>query len=136
MKLKEFMYIWLDKYTKHTIKLRTYISYQNIIDNHIITYLGDYKLEELSSSIIQDFILLKIEKGNLINANKLAYNTVNSIMSVLKQALKLAYDLKLISEDITNKLSLPSQIEKKIEVFDIKEQQLLESYCLSKKKII
>ena len=133
MTLKELFNIWLNKYVKHTIKLRTFISYQNIIDRHIIPFLGDYKLEELSSSIIQDFIILKIEKGNLINGNELAYNTVNSIVSVLKQALKCAYNLDLISKDITNKITLPKCKEKKIEVFDVKEQQLLESFCLSKK---
>lgn len=133
MTLKELFNIWLNKYVKHTIKLRTFITYQNIIDKHIIPLLGDYKLDEISSSIIQDFILLKIEKGNLINGNELAYNTVNSIVSVLKQALKCAYNLELISKDITSKITLPQPKEKKIEVFDVKEQQLLESFCLSRK---
>lgn len=134
MKLKELFDIWLNKYTKHTIKLRTYVTYQNIIDKHISPFLGDYKLNELSVSIIQDFILFKIEKGNLTTGEALAYNTVNSIISVLKQALKCAYNLELINKDVTKKITLPPASEKKIEVFDAKEQHLLESFCLNNKR--
>lgn len=133
MKVKEFLNTWLNKYIKYSIKLRTWVTYQNIILNHIIPILGDYSLDEITPSIIQDFTLYKIEHGNLITGNKLSYNTVNSIISVLKQAFKYAYNLKLISTDITFGFHIPKRTEKKIEVFNHKEQQLLESYCLSKK---
>ena len=88
MKLKELFDVWLNKYIKHTIKLRTYTTYQRIFDKHISPMIGDYELKELTSSVIQDFILFKTENGNLINGKALAYNTVNSIVSLLKQILK------------------------------------------------
>ena len=133
MKLKELFDVWLNKYAKHTIKLRTYITYQNIIDKHIIPVLGNYDLEDLSSSIIQEFIIIKIEKGNLNTGGKLAYNSVNAITSVLKQALKWAYKLDYLNIDVTTKITVPQAKEKKIQVFDVKEQQILESYCLNNK---
>ena len=133
MKLKELFDVWLNKYAKHTIKLRTYTTYQRIFDKHISPIIGDYELKELTSSVIQDFILFKTEKGNLINGKALAYNTVNSIVSLLKQTLKYAYNLKLISLDVVSNYKLPKIKEKKIEVFNVKEQQKLESYCLNSK---
>lgn len=133
MKLEDLFDDWLNRYTKHTVKLRTYNTYQSIIDKHILPILGDYDLNELSSSIIQEFILFKIEKGNLINGKGLAYNTINSIVSVLKQALQYAYNSELIEKDITSKISLPQASEKQIEVFNDNEQYVLESYCLTKK---
>lgn len=133
MKLNQFMNIWLNKYVKHTIKFRTYYNYQNIIDNHINPILGNYELKDLSSSLIQDFIIQKLENGNLKNGNSLAYNTINAIFTVLKQALKCAYNLEEIAKDITDRITLPPAKEKRIEVFDINEQKKLEKYCLTHK---
>ncbi len=133
MKLNQFMNIWLNKYVKHTIKFRTYYNYQNIIDNHINPILGNYELKDLSSSLIQDFIIQKLENGNLKNGDSLAYNTINAIFTVLKQVLKCAYNLEEITKDITDRITLPPAKEKRIEVFDINEQKKLEKYCLTHK---
>lgn len=133
MKLNQFMKIWLNKYVKHTIKFRTYYNYQNIIDNHINSILGNYELKDLSSSLIQDFIIQKLENGNLKNGDALAYNTINAIFTVLKQVLKCAYNLEEITKDITDRITLPPAKEKRIEVFDINEQKKLEKYCLTHK---
>lgn len=52
MKLNEWLDIWLNKYTKHTVKLRTYDKYKYIIEKHINPKLGNYKLKELSAIIL------------------------------------------------------------------------------------
>ena len=53
---KDWIYEWLlDK--KNYIKESTYANYSNIVFNHIIPKLGDYKLNELNHKIIQDFLL-------------------------------------------------------------------------------
>lgn len=134
MKLQELLYIWSNKYTKYRTKLKTQITYQKTIDNHLIPILGEYELKELSSSILQDFINLKFEKGNIKNGMPLSYNSVLSIFSVLKQALIYAYELELLEKDITKKIILPRGKEKKIEIFNKQEQQMLESYCITGKK--
>ena len=95
--------------------------------------MGYYDLIKLSTSVIQDFIIFKTEQGSLLRKQKLSYNTVNLFTSVLKQALKYAFKIDLIPKDITINISLPKQKEKRFEIFDEKEQYLLESFCLSKK---
>lgn len=133
MTLNELFDIWLNKYAKYKLKLRTFITYQNIYKNHIEQIIGHYELNELSTTLIQDFIVNKIEKGNLINNLSLSYNTVNLIISILKQVIKLGYNLSLISYNITNNILIPKRCEKKIDVLNHQEQQLLEAYCLSHK---
>lgn len=56
------------------------------------------------------------------------------IYSILKNALNSAYDFEIINVDYTKKIILPKNREKSIEVFDLKEQRLLESFCLNNKK--
>ena len=134
MKLNEWLDIWLNKYTKYSLKLRTYNLYLNICDKHIKPVLGDYYIENLTPNIIQDFMIEKIEHGNLNTGKQLSSNTVISIVSVLKQALKLAYNLEMIEKDIFSKIKLPSCKEKEVDAFERTEQKKLESFCLNSKE--
>ena len=134
MKLNEWLDIWLNKYTKYSLKLRTYNLYLNICDKHIKPVLGDYYIENLTPNIIQDFMIEKIEHGNLNTGKQLSSNTVISIVSVLKQALKLAYNLEMVEKDISSKIKLPSCKEKEVDAFERIEQKKLESFCLNSKE--
>lgn len=136
MKLKEWLDIWLNKYIKYTVKLRTYDRYKYIIEKHINYWLGDKELDELSPQLLQDFILEKVEKGNLKTGQALANNSVIAIVNVLKQALANAVSLELVDIEYTNKIKLPSATEKPITAFEKQEQQLLEQYCMNSKKQI
>ena len=134
MKLNEWLDIWLNKYSKYSLKLRTYNLYLNICDKHIKPVLGDYYIENLTPNIIQDFMIEKIEHGNLNTGKQLSSNTVISIVSVLKQALKLAYNLEMVEKDISSKIKLPSCKEKEVDAFERIEQKKLESFCLNSKE--
>ena len=52
MKLKELLELWLERYMKHTIKIRTYNRYKSICDLHLIKDLGDYELLELKPNVL------------------------------------------------------------------------------------
>lgn len=134
MKLKNWLEVWLNKYTKHTVKLRTYGRYEYIIEKHINPKLGDYELEELSPVLLQDFVLDKIEHGNLKTNGPLANNSVIGIVNVLKSALSLAKSLEMIERDYTDKIKLPLATEKEVSAFDKVEQDKLVKFCLEAKK--
>lgn len=127
MKLKELLELWLERYIKHTIKIRTYNRYKSICELHLIKDLGEYELEELKPNVLQDFLLQKID-GNY------STNTIKGIVSVLKQALKLAITLEFVDKEYCSNLKMPSSEEKEISVFTKKEQQVIESFCLNHKK--
>lgn len=134
MKLKNWLEVWLNKYTKHTVKLRTYGRYEYIIEKHINPKLGDYELEELSPVLLQDFVLEKIEHGNLKTNGPLANNSVIGIVNVLKGALGLAKSLEITQKDYTDKIKLPLATEKEVSAFDKVEQDKLVKFCLETKK--
>lgn len=127
MKLKELLEIWLERYMKHTIKIRIYNRYKSICELHLIKDLGDYELVELKHNVLQDFLL------EMIN-NKYSTNTIKGIVSVLKQALRLAVTLEFIDKEYCSSLKLPTNEEKEISVFTKKEQQIIESFCLNHKR--
>ena len=54
MKLKEWLDIWLNKYTKFVVKLRTYERYKYIIEKHINPKLGEFELDDLSAMLFAD----------------------------------------------------------------------------------
>ena len=127
MKLKELLEVWLERYMKHTIKIRTYNRYKSICDLHLIKDLGEYELEELKPNVLQDFLLKKIDDHYYTN-------TIKGIVSVLKQALRLAITLEFVDKEYCSNLKMPSSEEKEISVFTMKEQLVIESFCLNHKK--
>lgn len=127
MKLKELLELWLERYMKHTIKIRTYNRYKSICDLHLIKDFGEYELEELKPNVLQDFLLKKID-------DHYSTNTIKGIVSVLKQALRLAITLEFVDKEYCSNLKMPSSEEKEISVFTKKEQQVIESFCLNHKK--
>ena len=134
MKLKEWLDIWLNKYTKFAVKLRTYERYRYIIEKHINPKLGESDLYDLSAVTLQDYVLSELESGNLISSKGLANNSVIGIVNVLKSALKLAKSLEICAVDNSDKIKLPMATEKPVTAFEKWEQEKLEKYCLSSKK--
>lgn len=134
MKLKEWLGVWLEKYTKHTVKLRTYDRYKYIIEKHINPKLGNYELDDLTSEILQDFVLSELENGNLITGGKLANNSVIGIVNVLKGSFSLAKSLDKVQKDEIKKVKLPSSTEKPVTAFEKFEQEKIEKYCLASNK--
>lgn len=134
MKLQEWLGIWLNKYTKHTVKLRTYDRYKYIIGKHINPKLGDYELGDLNGEVLQDFVLSELESGNLNTKGKLANNSVIGIVNVLKGAMSTALSLNKIDKNEMSKIKLPSPTEKPVNAFERHEQEKIEKYCLNSNK--
>lgn len=134
MKLNEWLDIWLNKYVKHTIKARTYFTYQNMIRHHINPILGDRELSEINAEILQSFMNEKIEHGNLLNGKPLSTSTVLAIKSILKQALTFALKLGLMEKDYFTFISIPRKMEKEVDAFELVDQKRIEEYCLQSSK--
>ena len=134
MKLEDLLNLWLEKYAKLSIKPRSYNKYEAFITLHINPILGNTPITEITSNMLQDFILQKLENGNLKTNKPLSVNTVFGIVSVLKQAFKLALTLDLIPKDPTVAIKLPQQQEKEIQALTRDEQKRIEEYCLKQTK--
>ncbi len=125
MKYKDWLLEWLATCVKPTAKERTYEKYERICRKHL-SALGEYALEELTTPVLQKFVAER--------TSRLAPNTVNVIISVLKSSLKKAVSYGVAEREHTGGISRPRTVENKVKCFSKEEQKRLEQYILGSKK--
>lgn len=130
--------IWLDEwfcnYIRPSSKRRTCERYSEIIEKRLKVKLGEYELDELTPLILQRYITELIESGNMKTGKGLAANSVNGIITVIQNSLKLAYALGTIKEYAADKIRRPKTKEKEVTCFTLWEQKKIERAALSGKK--
>lgn len=108
---------------KLTIKESSYSRYLDIVNNHIRPELGKLNKKQLNENVISDFIIKKINNGNLITNKKLSSKTVKDIVTILKQIIKYG--------NININICSPKIVKKQIKILEIEEQKRLEFYILN-----
>ena len=134
MKYKEWLDVWFANYIEPSSKTKTCERYSEIIEKHLKVKLGEYELEELSPIVIQKYITELMQSGNLTTGKWLAANSVNGIITVIQNSLKLAYTLGELKEYTTDKIRRPKTKEKEVSCFSLAEQKKIEQAALSNKK--
>ena len=133
MKYKDWLHDWLDNYIKPSSKTKTCARYTEIVERHIIPHLGDVELDELTALVIQRYVTHLSTNGNLKTGKELAPNSVNAIITVVQNSLKMAYSLGYVKEYVGDKVKRPKAQEKKVECFSAAEQKQIEAYALNGK---
>ena len=131
MLYKEWLSSWLENYVQPSAKQRTYTRYKEIVDQHIVTQLGELDLSEITPYILQCYVTELLKCGNLRTGKGLSANSVNSIITVIQNTLKTAYSLGFVSEYAGDKIKRPRSSEKKVECFSLSEQKKIELYILN-----
>ena len=130
--------IWLDEwfcnYIRPSSKRRTSERYSEIIEKRLKVKLGEYELDELTPLVLQRYITELIESGNMKTGKGLAANSVNGIITVIQNSLKLAYALGTIKEYAADKIRRPKTKEKEVTCFTLSEQKKIERAALAGKK--
>ena len=134
MQYKQWLYEWLENYVKISSKARTVERYGQIIKRHPVPKLGEYDLNELTPMILQKYIAELLKCGNINTGRGLASNSVNSIINVIQNSMRTAYNLGYIAANISDKITRPKMAEKQIECFTVPEQRKIENEILSGKK--
>ncbi len=98
MNIENFLMDFLEKY-KVNLSITTYSCYLRICKKYLIPMLGKYKLEELKPIHLQNYVddLMEI----------LAPQTIKIHINILNLALKKAYRLRLIRENIVECIEVP-----------------------------
>ena len=135
MNYKYWLSEWLENYVEPTHKVQTYERYAQIVEKHIIHKIGDYELNQLTPTILQQFITDMLSSGNIRTHKGLSSNSVNCIISVIKNSLKVANMLGLTMVNMTDKILRPKTVEKQVSCFSVSEQEKIEKYILSTKKV-
>lgn len=134
MTYKNWLQEWLTYYVKPSSKQRTYEQYYSIVQIHILPYLGDVELAELTSFVLQKFVTYLATKGNKRTGKGLAPNYVKNIVSIVQNSLKTAHLVGYITEYTAGEIKRPKIVEKKVDCFNDAERKKIEEYSLSAKK--
>ena len=125
---------WLTHYIKPSSKQRTFEQYSRVAQIHILPYLGDIELTDLTPFVLQKFITDLTTNGNKSTGKGLSPNFVKTILSVIQNSLKTAHLVGYLPEYSANKIKRPKIVEKQVECFSIQEQKKIEEAALSAKK--
>lgn len=134
MKYNEWLDIWLTKYVKHSVKIKTQDNYGQMIQNHIKPALGNYDLDELTPLVLQDFVVEKLERGNIKTGEPLAKNTCIVLMNVLRRSISEANYFGVTKTNNMHLVRAPIAESTKVTAFERWEQDKLEKYCLKNDK--
>lgn len=112
----ELAQLFLDKYGKDNLSETTYRNYVNILNNHILTYIGSTKINKLKRLQIQELANLFLNEYNL--SSKTIKNHIKIISAILNKGI----EWDLLDYNVADKVSIPKNIEKQ------KKKVILYSY--------
>ena len=134
MKYNQWLDIWLENYVKPTSKIKTYTIYKQIVEKRLKPRLGEYDLNEISPVILQCYVTELLRQGNAITGTGLSVNTVNGIITVIQNSLKLACMIGESEKYIADKIKRPKTSEKEVSCFTVAEQKKIERAVLVDKR--
>ena len=80
---------WLNE-KKLVIKTSTFIRYQNMLANHILPKLGNYRICSIGTDDIKSFVQDQLQNGRLDGKGGLSVKTVSDTLIVLKDIIRYA----------------------------------------------
>ena len=107
------------------VKQSTHAGYLTTLNAHVLPMLGDYKIQNINSTIIGHFAMEKLEKGRFDCSGGLSSKTVRDILSIIKSVMDFAWNEKYIANRIT--ISYPKHEQQTIRVLTRYEQSALEA---------
>ncbi|MFD1335723.1 tyrosine-type recombinase/integrase [Oceanobacillus iheyensis] len=107
----EFMITWLeDKRT--SVKESTYLTYKNLVNNHILPSLGNIQLGKITPRDIQSlYNSIKIDE-------KLSSENLRKVHTVINDSLNKAAKWSMILQNPAQLVDAPKVIKKEVEVWD------------------
>ena len=106
--VQQFLTYWLESVVKPSLRPKTYVSYKQIVDNHLVPALGHIPLHKLAPQDVQTFLAEKHAKG--ISAEHLR--------RVLRTALAHAYRLELVARNSASMVKPPARPTKEFTPFN------------------
>ena len=95
IKYGEWVALWLES-KRGFVKESTYANYSMAAINHIIPSLGEYTIDEITESIMQETVICWINSGRIAGGG-LSRKTVKDMLSIIKLSLKAAVRKKIVS---------------------------------------
>ena len=119
---KELASLWWESY-KHTVKPNTQLNVRRLLDNHILPLFGSYKLDKLTTPLIQNEVNKLADKTNKGEDGAFLY--YDSLHALNKRILQYGVVMQAIPFNPAREVILPRNTQKakreKIKHFDNQE---------------
>lgn len=122
----EVLNLWL-KNNSIRFKGGTINKYQNLIDTHIMPDLGKVKISTLTSSMINNFLIQKLQSGRLDHKGGLSSSYVRSIMLIINATIKFAVEEQM-RLPLKTPICKPVLIKKELSILSLEDQRKLENF--------
>ena len=119
---KELVSLWWESY-KYTVKPNTQLNVRRLLDNHILPLFGSYKLDKLTTPLIQNVVNKLADKTN--KGEEGAFLYYDSLHALNKRILQYGVVMQAIPFNPAREVILPRNTQKakreKIKHFDNQE---------------
>ena len=123
-KFEDVLYQWLNN-SKISLKGGSITKYQYLIEAHIIPSLGEMPMSDISSKVVNSFLLEKLEEGRLHKKGSLSPSYVRSMMLIISAAHQLGEAEKLCPS-FTSPIYKPVSQRKELKILSLEQQLSLE----------
>ena len=106
---------------------KTPATYSYLIEKHLIQDLGNYRLSELDSDILNSYLKQKLSDGRLDNSGGLSPTTVSELRTILSSAIKYAEYNHYCVKNIHDLMHIPSH-QPEISIFSREETDTMMQY--------
>lgn len=121
---KDVIVLW-QKANQNRYKGATALKYGNLIDSHILPSLGGYRLSEINTFVLADFMDNKLNTGRLDRAGGLSPSYVRSIMLIVFEVIDFAVKEDMC-EPLRTQIHKPVIEKSELEILDVCSQAYLE----------
>ena len=126
---KELASLWWESY-KHTVKPNTQLNVRRLLDNHILPLFGSYKLDKLTTPLIQNVVNKLADKTN--KGEEGAFLYYDSLHALNKRILQYGVVMQAIPFNPAREVILPRNTQKakreKVKHFDNEELKKFLAY--------
>ncbi|MGQ4032416.1 site-specific integrase [Streptococcus suis] len=106
---KELAELWWNSY-KHTVKPNTRGNIRGLLKNHVIPLFGAYKLDKLTTSLLQSIVIKLADKANTGEAG--AYLHYDKIYALNKRILQYGVVMQVLPYNPAREVILPRNAKK------------------------
>lgn len=106
--VKDFMTNWLENVVAPNVKITTLIDYRSRLKSRILPYIGNFKMQEITPAIIDNWIRELLKSG-------LSWNSISNTHSLLFHAFSYAvYPAELIQSNPVVYVKIPRNAPKNV----------------------
>lgn len=115
-------------------KESTYAKYTVLVRIHLLPELGELKLKEINTTLLEQYLYKKWREGRLDGKGSLAPSTVRLLACILQSILQFARQMGY-TDTVYGFLSKPKLVINEMELFTTEEQRCLEEYIFWKQDL-